>query len=427
MRRLRVLLIALGLLILATLFVDTSGGRWSPDDRDTDRAETATVPARSAANSSIPAVSAAPGPVPEIPDRHALRICCNLGFGMRVSMAGVPIPIVEAGAVLEVDHIRQHHYDGGGMPAEFLSVVDEKLGHSIPDIEQNGLLYTCRGGFVDTSHIRELVDWTAFFFSKFDRSLETGAVIELDAEGAKRTVISQPVPSELIERLGRDRLVLTMAQWTAYQTSIWHETAQWYGFSIWALYPETASGFSPEDPFANAIGISLLADLDVRAALQSSDSFNRGVEAVMLAAVRELEPLPRDVTMQALEAVDGVWWDSSVRIPGKRVVIRREFDILRELTPWLLPDRYASTELRAALREACGANPKAKTLRVPESLGGVAMRDLVKLEITLDGTFSELPAFAGLDRFDQEYFPEMVAKVREANRIEFGEGSDRPD
>jgi heme oxygenase len=39
----------------------------------------------------------------------------------------------------------------------------------------------------------------------------------------------------------------------------------------------------------------------------------------------------------------------------------------------------------------------------------------------------ETGAFAGLDRFDQEYFPTIVAKVREENRIEFNEDSNRLD
>ena len=271
------------------------------------------------------------------------------------------------------------------------------------------------------------MDWTAFFFAKFDRILETGGAIELEDEGASRTVVSKPVPSELIDKIGRDRVILTLAQWTAYQTSIWHETAQWYGFSIWSLFPETASGFSPEDPFANAMGILLLDEVDVREVLRSSDSFNRSVELLMVEVVRALGPQPREVTIDALKAVDGVWWDSAVRLPVKAIVTRREFDIDGELQPWLLPSRLAPPELRASLEKSCGADPEPETLRIPDSVGGVAVREFVSLEIEMDGMLADLPAFAGIERFDQESFPEIVERVKAENRIEFGEGSDRPD
>lgn len=420
MRRLRIPLVVLAATVLLLALVNTSGGRWSSQADQ----ELGGIAANATSNSlgGEPA-----GLIPVIPQRQALRWCCAFGVEMGVSFVGIPLPFLRVGATLDVDQMRRHHYDGGGAPAEILSVVDEKLDYSLEDVEQNGLIYTCQGGFVDTSHIRELVDWTAFFFAKYDRILETGGAIELEDEGARRTVVSTPVPRALIDRVGRDRVLLTMAQWTAYQTSIWHETAQWYGFSLMPLFPETASGFSPEDPFANAMGIRLLNDIDVREALRSSDSYNRSVEALMVDAVQALGPLPRSVTIDALKALDGVWWDSEVRLPLKAIVIRREFDIDGELEPWLLPSRVGTPELQATLRDSCGADPQPATVRIPDSLGGVAVSEFVSLEIEMVGMLADLPAFAGIDRFDQTSFPGIVERVKAENLHEFGQGSDRPD
>ena len=100
--------------------------------------------------------------------------------------------------------------------------------------------------------------------------------------------------------------------------------------------------------------------------------------------------------------VDGIWWDSEVPLPGKAIVIRREFDVDGELQPWLMPSRYASAELNASLKQRCGPDPEPATLRIPDSLDGIAMREFVRLEIVMDGMLADLPAFAGLDRFDQE-------------------------
>ena len=103
------------------------------------------------------------------------------------------------------------------------------------------------------------------------------------------------------------------------------------------------------------------------------------------------------------------------------------FEIDGVVRPWLMPRRFAPPELRATLEEACGANPEPEIIEIPNSLDGIALREFVSLEIGMDGKLASLPVFAGLDRFDQEYFPEMVEKIREENRSEFGEGSDRPD
>ena len=55
------------------------------------------------------------------------------------------------------------------------------------------------------------------------------------------------------------------------------------------------------------MGVLLLDGVaDVRAALQSSDSFNREVERRIVEDVRALGVFPSEVTISALEAVDGV-------------------------------------------------------------------------------------------------------------------------
>jgi hypothetical protein len=53
--------------------------------------------------------------------------------------------------------------------------------------------------------------------------------------------------------------------------------------------------------------------------------------------------------------------------------------------------------------------------------------DYVTFQLDLGETFAAIPAFGGLERFDQAYFPGMVERVRQESLVEFGEGSDRPD
>jgi hypothetical protein len=48
-------------------------------------------------------------------------------------------------------------------------------------------------------------------------------------------------------------LVLWLAEWTAWQMSIWHETVTWFGWDAVPGFSEEASAFSPEDLYSNPL------------------------------------------------------------------------------------------------------------------------------------------------------------------------------
>jgi len=75
--------------------------------------------------------------------------------------------------------------------------------------------------------------------------------------GATRRVVLRPPPRDLLEHLGRLRLAISLAQWAAYQLSIWHEIITWYGWSSLRGGSEEASAFSPEDLYSNLVGIRI--------------------------------------------------------------------------------------------------------------------------------------------------------------------------
>ena len=360
--------------------------------------------------------------IPAIPVRKKLRWCCAFGTDLRVRIGKMTLPWIKVGRMLNIDELGPHRYDGA------TAAIDDRRKNAFPMGEHNGMMYTCRGGFIDTAHVRETVDWAAFFVSEFDRHLEHGTVLELGDEGGDRVVTLTPVPPELIEQYGRDSVAIAMAQWMAHQVMAWHEYAQWYGWSILTLYPETVSGFSPEDIYSNVVGVRLLDDLDIRRSLASEKIYNREIDAKMKRALQDLGAVPKDIGLQAVQAVDQVWWDSDERLPDKGLVRRRYMDTGNELKPWLLPDRYASPELRASLAKQCGDDPSPKIIRVPDSLGGVAFRDHLTLEIRVDDRLAKVPAFRALGRpVNQDDFPVLLDGIREQNRAEFGLRADRPD
>jgi hypothetical protein len=405
----------------------------------------------------------------DIPVRESLRYCCTLGTGLKVELYGVPVPFVRAGAVVGIDELGTHHYDYGGLLQEFHAAMyvtwldlfgsDEGTGAGpraatatddvlssgfsldpFASVENTGMIYTCRGGIIDVSHIREEVDWMAYFIAKIDRYLGEEVVAELPREGAGRSFHLAAIPDEFIERHDRKALVVALAQWTAYQLSIWHEIAQWYGVAMWDVIPETNSGFSPDDPYANVVGIRLFDDLDYEEVLQSEATFGLAMEKAILAVIEDLGPLDRKGSVAAMEATDGLWWDSTVPIPEREVVIRRERDIDADHMPWLVPPGYGSPELQETLARVCGPDPKPERIRIADRFpdvpadpndpgASIDLRDFIAIELVMDGFLAELPEFEQYrgKSFTQDEFPVLVDVIFEDAARRFGPRVDQRD
>ena len=373
--------------------------------------------------SETPDVAAAPPPkTPDIPGREKFRFCCAFGTDLRVRIGQLPIPWLKVGRVLNPEDLGPHRYDGA------TAAVDDERENAFPWGEANGLMYTCRAGFLDTAHIREQVDWVAFFISQVDRHMTTGGEIELTPEGADRRLIVRPIPEEVIEKYGHDEVVIAVAQWLAYQGSVWHEIAQWYGWSLVNLYPEYLSGFSPEDPISNAIGISLLSGAEIEDVLSSEKTYNRHVDQLIQIALEEVQPVPSQVGERAVEAVDQVWWDSQARLPDNSLVRRRYLDTSTTLEAWLLPDQVASPALRTELEQECGSNPQPMVYRIPDELGGYRLSEFATLEITPHGFPAEQPIFEELGpTVTPNDFPRIMQDVRQQTQTILGARAHLPD
>jgi hypothetical protein len=360
--------------------------------------------------------------IPEIPVRKKARFCCAFGTSLGVKIGELPVPWVKIGRILSLSELGPHRYDGA------TAAIDDKRKGAFPKGEHNGLMYTCRGGFIDTAHVRETVDWAAYFVAKLDRHLEHGAVFELGDEGGDRRMIVEPVLTELFDQQERSELIVSLAQWMAHYVMAWHEIAQWYGWSILPLYPEVVSGFSPEDMYSNAVGLRLLDRLDVGQSLVSEKTYNEHIDRAMDEELLDLQPVSKDVGLQAVQAVDKLWWDSDERLPDKHLVQRRYIDIDTELEPWLLPEALISEDLRASLEKQCGETANPLTIRIPDSAANVVFDDFVTFQIDPEKRVLKAPIFDVVgSRITQHDFPRLMEDIRRQNRAEFGQRADLPD
>ncbi|HBT5887801.1 TPA: DUF4056 domain-containing protein, partial [Klebsiella quasipneumoniae] len=113
----------------------------------------------------LPAVTAI-HPVPtlgELSPPESLRPCCAFGYDLHVRAVGIPIPVYQIGNVLTLDSLGKHHYNDSALGA-----VKNLLGLSE---EQNGLIYTRRGGFIDIAHVRDTADYTFYLFNRISPTL----------------------------------------------------------------------------------------------------------------------------------------------------------------------------------------------------------------------------------------------------------------
>jgi len=359
-----------------------------------------------------------PEEIVAVPIRERLRPCCAFGSDLGTSLLGIPIPFYRVPNLLDPGDLGPHTYDAGAVRVDFADASPVALTS-----EHNGLVYTCRGGFIDTAHVRDNVDWALFLAANIGRRLGERFTLELGHEAGRRFVDVEPIAPEVIDRIGRRRLAVWLAEWLSFQLSIWHEIATWYGFESVKGFPERASAFSPEDLYSNAIGGRLLAGIAYRRQAATADIYGTAVDAWLQQVLAYLGPVPKKQARELVTALDGLWWNSAARLPAAGLVQRRNFDVSSPVLPWRAPAAVAPPELRALCKDA----PPLPVWVHGERLG-VPLHRLVVLRVELDAeraALEPLRPYAGV--VTQEDFPALVESIRQQALVEFGPRADRPD
>ena len=206
--------------------------------------------------------------------------------------------------------------------------------------EKNGIVYTCRAGHIDITHVRWAADYTRYLVKKTYKTLmnnRSGFSFKSPLERSKQIVQfdyprywkNQPQKSR--ERIARE-ISLELGPYLAYTALTWHEILTWFGVHFAGIEPEFNSAFSWEDSFSNLLGTRLA----VKALQDTRHSYD---EAMTLAINRELEELgvqPRNVAIAAAEKMRGKWFKGNILVDTKK----RNLDIGLDgyVTPTLIPD-----------------------------------------------------------------------------------------
>ena len=357
--------------------------------------------------------------LPDVPIRKKLRPCCAFGAGLGAKAGGVPVPVYRIGNILGPEGVGPHTYDSG-----VFHLQKGELQRNFLNNEKNGLVYTCRGGFIDTAHVRDYADWGAFVGARIARHLATGTTIELPDEGGRRTIVLKPIPTEVLDRYSPVMSSVVLAQLVIFEISVWHEIATWFGWSSMPAFPEKVSAFSPEDLYSNLTGVKIGAVIGYRRGMRDEGLYNLAVTNWLDQVLVALQAVPSQVGRDAMRAVDGHWWDSSKRLPDPTLVTRRALNIEAPIEPWLVPTSRAP----ASVREHCGDHPEPLPLSFRTEAVGFKISDYVTLRVEVDDKLAAQRPFTELGRVvTQEDFPAIVAAIRAQNLAEFGADADRPD
>lgn len=359
--------------------------------------------------------------VPLIPPPVHLRPCCAFGADLRTQLGALPIPGVAIGNVIGPEVVGPHKYDGGLLglhPGQ-----DPSAGKDWG--ERNGLVFTCRGGFLDIAHVRDYADWTIYFAAHVFNALHRGTTLTLADEGGQRRVIIHPIAGDRLDAVGARDLAIATAQWLAFELSVWHEIATWYGWSSFRAFPETASAFSPEDMYSNLIGTRIAAGVIETGGADTDSLYEATLNVWLRRTLERLDAQPAEVGRPAIFAVDGVWWDSNRRLPDKRLTLRRNFDTGETISPWLVTDAGISDSATELLDEHCGADVRPIVLLNPDSYRGVPLREVATLEIEVSAPLA-LRGFP-FPRPDsrlvtQEDFPSIIAAIAIEDEAELEAG-----
>lgn len=234
-----------------------------------------------------------------------IRSCCAFGTDLKVSI----IPGYRYTMLTSADKLGPHKYLG-----------DKS--------ENNGILYTRRGGFLDFGHLRDLVDWTAYFYNLAKKSQETGEILlHLGFESGEKALVIKVPSTE------KDEDLIALASRIAYDLSIWHEITTWFGASSVPLISERFSSFSPEDAYSNLLGTKVAQE-----AIRSDLPFEEAVTIIIKQTLTEIEAVSTvEESYQAMEVVRDIWWTRKKHLPNNHVILRREIGVYSAMTPWLVP------------------------------------------------------------------------------------------
>ncbi len=236
-----------------------------------------------------------------------------------------------------------------GAPLGIAYPNPDNLGkHSYTNMwgESIGLLYTCKGGFIDLGHVRDSADRAAYC-----SRLAYKSIIEGKKEFSFRLMepskysVSIKYPENWDSRNDKEKIArdisINVGKYLAYNSMVWHEMITWYGYRYTIFFSEYISSFSWEDLYSDIVGTEIAG----RALEEDANDYDSVMTKLIDAELNRLNVKPVSIARKAEKKVKGKWFDGIIYPFAK--LNKRNFDIGIDdgyVTPWLVPGICDNTE-----------------------------------------------------------------------------------
>ena len=291
------------------------------------------------------------------------------------------------GTFLNPDRLGKHSYG----PAGSLS-------------EGDGIVYTCKAGHVDVTHLRWNADYTKFLANKTQKTLmrdKDGFRFRIVMEQSDH-VIKFTYPDSWINMPKNEKakaaetISYHLGGYITYLATTWHEIATSYGTRYVGFEPEENSAFSWEDTFSNLLGCHLA----VEAMLDKEHSFNKAMTIAIDKRLKALGIVSRKEALSAAEKTRGDWFKGNFAVE----TIMKNYDIGLDgsVTPVVVPNV-----------EGCGSG-KVKYMTFTKDIlkqYGIEMTYEIKPNIFEAGKIYK--AAGHNDIFPERDFPAIIKDLKE--------------
>lgn len=390
--------------LLAVLLVTGCGGGWTSDSA------LIADPRRVAEALGDPPGETRAAELPVLGEPGHPRPCCAFGMDMHVDFASIEVPFFEVGNVMSAEDLGRHAYT---------------LPTGAPEVEGNGLIYTCRGGWIDVAHVRENADVVLYLTLSFAPILGTGGTVEIAGHGAPTTIVLEPLPAATFED-DPLRVASQLAAWVTWRIGLWHEVTTWWGYQMIAGFSEQPSAFSPEDLYSNALGIRLSRAVIEAGRFESDAVYQEAINAYIREALLRLGAVDAETARSIMHALDGRWWDSAQRLPSPNLVLRRMFpEGVTRASPWLATDAFDEGFDLPVLNVCDGTEER--PLALSTHVGGRAIAELVHVTWAPESWARDggLPA-ADVTSVPESELDALVERTHVAMTDALGQGFDAP-
>jgi hypothetical protein len=152
------------------------------------------------------------------------------------------------------------------------------------------------------------------------------------------------------------------------------------------------------------------------------------MDAWLKRVLDRLQVLPKEDSLAAMQLVDGLWWDSTRRIPDWKLTLRRNMDVGTEIFPWLVTEASGLDDEKRNFFEACRDSVLPLVLRNPDGFEGVEFSDKITVRIELNDKLAAVMPLPDPPSpiITQADFPAIIEAIRNENAAEFGPEADIP-